>query len=247
MKLLFRLGNLIPLLTILGAGAAVVLSLLQKMPLSLAEGIIIALLALLAADALTERLGVLRRIESALGNLTPSRHRLRSRKEIPRIDHFLQDASDILFVATAGTEILDANAHFLSEKIRSGCRFRVALLNPSGASLPVFEQQYGKPIVKYIENSLASLDRLSRSDRQGRCEVRLLDTLPPFLAIAKTSPPQPGSMIVALHAFKRNYDQRAYMVLDEADQAEWYSFYREQLEEIWGEGAPWEPSPEPEA
>ena len=51
-------NRLVPLLTILGAGTVLTLSLLGAIAFNLFENITIALLALLAVDALTERLSV---------------------------------------------------------------------------------------------------------------------------------------------------------------------------------------------
>jgi hypothetical protein len=59
-------SRFIPLLTILGAGTAIIFSLFGIIGLSVAENIILALLALLAVDALIERLSILERIETKL-------------------------------------------------------------------------------------------------------------------------------------------------------------------------------------
>ena len=58
-----RPSRLVPVIAILGAGIAITLSLLKVINLSIAEDIVIALLALLAVYALTERLDLLERIE----------------------------------------------------------------------------------------------------------------------------------------------------------------------------------------
>jgi hypothetical protein len=65
-----RPSHLVPLLTILTAGAAIVLSLLKLIELSVAEEIVIALLALLAVDALNERLSLLERMRARLEHLS---------------------------------------------------------------------------------------------------------------------------------------------------------------------------------
>jgi len=53
----------------LAAGVAIVLSFLKLIQLSVAEEIVIALLALLAVDALNERLSLLERMRAKLGDL----------------------------------------------------------------------------------------------------------------------------------------------------------------------------------
>jgi len=65
-----RPSRLVPLLTILAAGVAIVLSFLKLIQLSVAEEIVIALLALLAVDALNERLSLLERMRAKLGDLS---------------------------------------------------------------------------------------------------------------------------------------------------------------------------------
>ena len=73
--------RLIPSLTILGAGVAIVLSLIKAIQLTTAEEIIIALLALISVDALNERLSLLEKIEARLHSLG-TENTLKSRNDL---------------------------------------------------------------------------------------------------------------------------------------------------------------------
>jgi hypothetical protein len=108
---MFRLNRLIPGVTVLCAGAAIVLSLLGLMKLSISENIIVTLLGLLAGDALTERIGILDRLERALSALKVGKG-LRSRQEIPSIQAHAAGASEICIVAVSAISIAHSNAHF---------------------------------------------------------------------------------------------------------------------------------------
>ena len=63
----FRLSLIIAILTIMGAGSAVVLSLLKIIDLTRAEEIIVTLIGLIAIDALIERLHILEKIALSRG------------------------------------------------------------------------------------------------------------------------------------------------------------------------------------
>ena len=70
MKQRQKLGLVVPLVTTVGAATAIVLSTIGILTLSLAESIIIALLALLAIDALTERVSLLQLIDQKISSLS---------------------------------------------------------------------------------------------------------------------------------------------------------------------------------
>ncbi|MCP3683266.1 MAG: hypothetical protein GY861_11310, partial [bacterium] len=136
----FNPNRLIPLLTILGAGTAIVLSFLGVIVLSTAENIIIALLALLAIDALTERLSILERIESRISNLSTGQT-LTSRMEIPAVEEQAAKASEICVVAISGISLSVRYFAFFERKIKQGCKIRIILLNPDTTSLQTWDLQ----------------------------------------------------------------------------------------------------------
>lgn len=131
-------GRLIPILTIFAAGTAIVLSMLGIIPLTPAESIIVALLALLSVDALTERLGVLERLEAKL-ELMPVHEGLRKRSEIPLLEERARNASDICILAVSAISLTVRYLSFLEGLLHSGSTLRVILLDPASDSLRTWE------------------------------------------------------------------------------------------------------------
>lgn len=235
-------NRLIPLLTILGAGTALVLSLLGVIVLSISENIIIALLALLAVDALTERLSVLERIETKIANLSQGKI-LRSRAEIPPLEEQAGTASEICIVAISGISLSLRYFAFLEKKIRSGCKVRIVLLNPdpNGVGLQAWDLQSritttGTDITSTLE-IFKQLEQIK--SRKGKIEIRLLEIFLPFSMVAVDLQKESGSMVVEYHAFKTTISERPHVYLTPLDDPKWFNFYKQQFEEAWTNATVW--------
>ena len=139
LKQWLRLNRLIPLLTILGAGIALILSLLGSIQLTVPEGIVIALLGLLVIDALTERLTVLETIDARLRNLSGGQS-LKGREAIPPIDQRLDRAREVCIAVVSGHSLFSGHLALFERLLRDGCTIRVLLLDPNGASVTAWDQ-----------------------------------------------------------------------------------------------------------
>lgn len=114
----FKPSRLIPLLTILAAGGAIVLALLNVIQLNIAEEIIIALLALLAVDALTERLSILETLNSRLGRLSAGRT-LKGRTDILSPVEHARHASEVCILVVHGASVIPPYSGFYKKKLQS--------------------------------------------------------------------------------------------------------------------------------
>jgi len=245
-----RPNRLIPLLTILSAGVAIVLSLLNIIQLTVAEQIVIALLALLAVDALTERLSVLEKIEAKLEEIEaeledlPALQALRSRDVLPSIENQAAQASEICIAAVSAVS-LSHHAGFYRSKIAGGCKIRVILLDPQGQSLQTWELQNKKPTAAGdIKGTLMGFEDLVKMKAtEGGCEVRLSKVFLPYSVVAVDMNKKSGSMIVEFHAYKRLVDERPHVFLTPTQNSKWFNFYREQFEEAWSQAVVWAPPP----
>lgn len=109
-------SRLIPYLTILGAGGVGVLSWLGAITLSIPEVVIIALLGLLAIDALIERLDILERIDTKLNQITTSQVNLKRRLDLPSVGEQALNASEICIITIAATTLATYHRNFLRER-----------------------------------------------------------------------------------------------------------------------------------
>ncbi len=235
-------NRLIPLLTILGAGLSIVLSLLGIIKLNIAENIIIALLALLAVDALTERLSVLEKIEARLSKLTAEQS-LKKRSEIlTPIEHGPQ-ASEICIAVIHGGSVITPYTGFYESRIRDGCKIRVILLDPGAEAVQTWIlRSRGTDSKLRIEASLERLRSLVQlSGVKGNCEVRLSNVFLPYSIFAVDLAENSGSMIVEYHSYKRSIDDRPHIHLTALDSLYWFNYYKQQFEQVWSEAIPWQP------
>lgn len=235
----FRLNRLIPFVTLLGAGVAVILSLLQILKVSLSEGIIISLLGLLAADALIERVGVLERLERALAAIRVG-NTLRRRQEILPIQQHAAGASEICIVAISAISIAHANVHFFSDKVREGCAIRMILLNPKSPHLRTFDLQYGTATgEKSIAASLSAFEGVLQEESRGSFQIRLSEVFLPFSIVAIDPNTDHGSMIVEFYAFRKKVGERPHVHLTAADNSHWFRYFRDQFETAWSDSIVW--------
>lgn len=240
-KTWFKPSRLIPILTILGAGTAIVLSLLDILTLSIAENIIIALLALLAIDALTERLSILDGIEARLQYLSAGQT-LRSRSDVPTVDTHAAHATEICFIAISGISLKVRYFGFLENKIKNGCKVKVLLLDPNGVGV-----QASKLISRVttaesdIQTALESFKELSKIKSKGKFEVRLSPAFIPFTMQAVDLQKPTGSMVVEFHTYKKTLNERPHIFLTALDHPQWFEFYRKQFEQAWADSTSWSP------
>lgn len=235
-------NRIIPLLTILGAGTAIVLSLLGLITLSIAESIIIALLALLASDALSERLSVLEKIESRLSSLSFGQP-LRARTDLPSIEERAGHASEICIIAVSAISLVTNHLSFFEKKIQDGCKIRFLLLDPNGPSLQTWDLlSYISKTEPDIKRTLEYLKKLVQIEQtKGKCEIRLTQVLLPFSMVAIDLQKNTGSMVVEYHIFKTAFSERPHVFLTRQNSSKWFDFYRQQFEQAWSEATVWTP------
>lgn len=238
----FKPSRLIPVLTILAAGITIVLSLLNVFKLSIAENIIIALLALLAVDALSERLNILERVDAKLSNLAMMQT-LRKRRDIPTITNHAQHASEINLLAIHAVSAVAPYIGFYEDKLKEGCTIRIILLDPHSPSLQTLNLQTKTVITKHqIESSLSLLKGLvEQSGKKGKCEVRLLNVFLPFSIFGVDLHKESGSMAVEFRSYKVSLDERPHIYLTKAENPEWFNYYKKQFEQAWSDSVLWKP------
>jgi hypothetical protein len=232
----------IPLLTLLVAGAAGFLNVVGIVPMSPVEGIIVALLALLAVDALSERLSILEKIETKLSAFSREGE-LRDRSQLLLPEQMAQTASDIALIAVSGYAVIGSHLSFFEKKIEEGCKIRIILLDPKSPSLQTWNLLC--KVTTTERDILTSLDHLrglmELERAQGRCEVRLSEVYAPFGIFAVNPSKDTGVMIVEFHTYRMTFESRPHVFLSRTQNRQWFDFYVGQFEQMWIDSGKWTP------
>jgi hypothetical protein len=235
-------SRLVPLSTIIASLLANVLAAIGILQATPIEQIILALLALLAADALTERVSILEKIHNSL-QMAQSVKYLRGRSELPDVQSQASDASEICIVAISAISLSIRHLGFFEEKIQGGCKVKMILLNPNSSALPVWNLQYKVTSTDSdIQATLGALKELAgRKNARGSLEIRLLDVFLPFSMMATDLNKQYGTMIIEYHTYKTAIGDRPHIFLTPQNEPHWFKFYKQQYEKAWSEAKTWEP------
>jgi hypothetical protein len=236
-----RPERIIPVLTILAAGIAILLSTLEIIDLSIADEIVIGLLALLAVDALTERLSLLDSIKDELRRIAgpPS---LQSKQDIPKVEHQARRASEISVIAISAAGLTVKHLSFFEERIAHGCTLRMILVDPRSPFLEALNRQDRQPTSETdIEATLRNFSYLVQdTTRAGSCQIRLLDVFLPFSMFAVDLDNNDGSMVVEFHVYKGTSRERPHVLMTPDSSPQWYHFFKKQFEEAWNNAIEWD-------
>ena len=240
----FTFGRLVPLITILVAAAVTVLGILDFFQVTIVEGVTIAILTLLAVDALTERMTLLEKIEYQLSNL-PSGSLLKPRTELPPLRERGRTASEIVMVGVSLISAVTPNLDFFEHKMKEGCRMRFLLLDPNSPSMATWNLMNKVPDSQAdIATTLKTLEVLLKSAKtnKSKCEIRLSNTFLPFGLAAFDPSKDSGFMNVEYYTYKGTLGERPHIQLKRAKDAKWFEFYKSQYEQLWAEAVKWNPS-----
>ncbi|MCW4055392.1 MAG: hypothetical protein NWE82_01265 [Candidatus Bathyarchaeota archaeon] len=247
----FRPSHLIPLLTILGAGAAIVLSLFKLITLSIAEDVTIALLALLAVDALGERLGLLDRIETHVVDLSrklesrPSADELLLlRDELPSFLSQIQKGDDIWVAGRSLAILLNNYSNQIQEATKSGKRFRFMIVDPDNLPLmnAIASSSYPYPSAVTVEQhgrqALAHLKLLVENTPEGTIMVRLADHIPTCVYFIIDGETSHGQMVIEMYGYRLSPGQRLHIRLTCSADSRTFASYLRQFNNMWLDAKP---------
>ena len=235
-------SRLIPLITILAAGVVIILSLVDVFELETQDEIIITLLALIAADALSERLAILEKINKQLSNLKVPQT-LRSREYLPSLSEDAKNASEICVLAISAIALISKSMSFFEERIKSGATIRFVLLDLESLSIETLLLQAKIKTTKTdIDAALEMIKVLAKTAEveDGDVQVRLTEVFLPFSMLAIDTRDESGFLVVEYREYKKNYQERPHIILKPHNK--WYKFYLEQFEQAWQDGEKWSPN-----
>lgn len=228
----FGIGSIIPLLTIIGAGLALTLSWIGILNFTTSESIVIGLIALLAIDALTERLTILKRIEEKIDKKFETSF-LKKRTELEKTNLFAKDALEFYVVAIHAGNLFSTYLGFFEEKVKAGLKLRALILDPKGDAIKVWSK-----VSKYsdnesrIDSAIAMMKIISQSSTQNQCEVRLNNSFVPYSAVY-VKLPDDEKMIVEYYPYKMAVDSKPHVILSKKENEYWFSYYYNQIENAW--------------
>jgi hypothetical protein len=228
-----RIRRLIPIATVLGALTVGILSLLHLFQPTVAEGIIITLLGLLALDSLVERVGLLEKIEERT-SLLPSSDQLKDRSKLIDIREMGISATEIAAAGPTLVQLVTPNFDFFAQKMREGCNLKFMLLDPKSPAWEVWHQGQIAPTRGDINSSLNILCELMRmKDVKGKCEVKLSQTYLPFSVVMTNPEKESGQMNVEILALKVSLHNRPHVYLTKRAHERWFNFFHDQFEQHW--------------
>lgn len=228
-----KLRRLLPLLTIafaVGVGVLSFFDLIAQVP----DEVIVTLLALIAVDALVERMSLLEKI-SARVEKWPEEEVLRDRSKLNRMEELAAGATEIWAAGISLVSIIRPYDNFYLQKLRDGCNLRFLLLNPNSKAAEVWNKKQQTPTAKRdIKSSLQALDGLIQyKTLKGKCEVRLTQAFLPFSLVIVNGQKEHGKMTVEMLAYKKNLHDRPHLQLTKRDHEKWFRFFYDQFEILW--------------
>ena len=236
-----KIERIIPLVTAMSAFVADLLGILGIIKLTIGEGIFLFVLAMLASDALVERLGILGRIESKVEKeLARAVHGPPSAKDVfhkglrPFDEPILQSAKN---VSISGISLLNLAVHYgklLEEMANRGCNIRIMFMK---AQTPGIADPKPASVHQQIETMQNILNSIVHSS--SNIEIRYYDYSPPHgLVIVDGNTPS-GYLIVTYYPYKCSTGDRPQLLLHHLDNDPWYEFYKSQFDLMWFDATPW--------
>jgi hypothetical protein len=245
-----KLSRLIPLITVIGAGITIVLSFLGTITLTEAEQIIIALLLLLAADALTERLSILERIELNLGK---QKHyiQIESRSEFSApFDLRLQTAQEVWLLGKNLIGVTSSYHSFFGDKARGGCNLRFLITDPDfymNNDSP--ESWHGTGSKTGRRNSEIALENFRRIMQTAgpsgvdKVQIGYLPFPPPY-SLLITDPEESRCKVqLEFYTWERKPHKRPHFVLTRDIDEFWVNYFIEEFKIAWSSARKYEISP----
>ena len=237
----FKPEKLVPFFTIAVAFVAQILALLQFIQLTVGEQLILLLLALLAIDALTERLKLFEKLKEEINNLWTGQNTTGNffslRYEIPPLRDFIADARSIDICGASLLAVITQNRELISKKVEEGCKIRLLFYNYQNDELiNMAYEPSGSPnpenLLREIKMSLDIL-RSIQSFGKGAIEVRLLDQPIAHTILVTDASTLKGKMRVELYVTGKDGPHRPGFFLVRNKASLWYDTFFDEFEIMW--------------
>lgn len=238
-----KLERLVPLAIIGLAGSAFILERLGIVTLSVPEGLVLAVLGLLAFDALGERMGILKRIQDSLDLINKAQDpkpwlMLESELllEMP-LEKYLDKANE-LFISGGSLHGLLAVQPRVIERWLSQTRqakLLLILVDPDAVRTGKVSVQHlhisqdKDEYARHIDSSLRTIKKLQKSF-PGKVEYRLTDQVPSMTVLMINH----NKARVSLNLYLTSPDQRPIFELSRSEHPKWFELFQTKYYiELW--------------
>jgi len=245
LKKLFRLSNFVIIITII-LGTATTIGITETFYSN--EKILIALVTLVAAQLLVDRLGILNSIFEKIDDrsLNYSIELLpRTSPKFERFSSFTKGASEIVVIGIDLGFIAKADAWFIQQALELGTDFKLLISNPNTTDDLAFvlnnhDERNNSPErivhdhIATARDTLATLTSFLNNKTKGKLEIRARVDIPnPTMALVDPTK-RHGKIRVELKLYKKNHGEVPYFVLDRS--SVWYDmFYNHYYVKLWND------------
>ena len=245
LKRFFSVPNLVTTVTIL-IGVAASIGLTEKIYPT--EKILTALVTLIAAQLLVDRLGILSSIYEKID--TKAHNYLiellpRTNPAFERFSAFARNASEVMVIGIDLGFMANADAWFVKEAVESGLDLKLLISDPdtsgdlknalnnhdernSSGKAPVHDHVAG------AKSTLGTLSSLISPIAKGKLEIRARTDIPnPTMALVDPSK-RHGKIRVELKLYKKNHGEVPYFVINRS--SVWYDmFFKHYYVDLWND------------
>ena len=211
-------------------------------PARLIESVTLALLGLLAAYSL----GVRERLTNINDRLTGSKTLLCDEIPFQTKESVISEAKEVFVIGITLNRTMVTFYSHLEEKVRSGQKVKVLLVEPNSEAIRLTPQRVYRPtseklLSRKIIDSIELLDSL-KTVAPGLVEVKTLDFPIPFGCIASNLDSQNSSILIEHYSYKTPTDTPC-LILTKKKEPHWHNVYRTQVLNLWETGKTWQAKP----
>ena len=205
------------------------------------DAVVLFVLALLAFDALVERVGVVENIDKRLARLEAPPV-LRDRSKLVNLEELALGVHELAACGPTLVSLLYQRYEYFLKKLDDGMKLRFVVLDPRSEAWKIWndvEVEQRSPEDTNI--SLRTLAALMKHQTKGTIEVRLANfVLPSSLLIGDPSRDS-GRMNVEFAFSGLSLPSRPHIHLTKAGSPEWFVFFVDRFEYIWNRSTPYTP------
>lgn len=205
------------------------------------EAAILFVLALLAFDALVERLSVIDKIEGRLASLeSPSV--LRDRSAMVGLEEMAKGASTLDACGATLISLSLQRYDFFLEQLTAGKKMRFVVLDPASPAWKIWNDvKFATPAD--IDTTLQTFGALMKEKTKGSIEVRLSSFVLPSSLLIGDGSDRKGRMNVEFAFSGTSLRSRPHVHLTRRSSPEWFEFFSDRFEELWKASKPYTPAP----
>lgn len=178
-----------------------------------------------------------------------NRQHLLHHRELPTLEQLASTADHIDIISISSISLTVTYDSFVEDSLRRDkTRWRIILLDPDNDNAhEIWSQLSDRPSVQTRMHIEQTLDMFSNifarvPGAQARCKIKFGQFPFPYNLFAADSHKESGVMQIGYYAYnKAGASSRPHLILRQADDPDWFAFYRQQFEAAWDIARLWTP------